>query len=96
MIVYSKRRDSFAKLPKLLIKRWSVEISQVGNSSRVKYREVLNFRGVGGGEGEYRGNLAARSSQRIKSPLLPSRPRLLRMGGSYRKYVKNLGLGHFH
>lgn len=63
----SKRRDSLARLPKLLIKRWSVEISQVGNSPRIKYREVLNFWGMGG---EYRGNLAARSSRRIKSLFL--------------------------
>lgn len=79
-------RDSFTKLPKLLIKRWSVEISQVGNSPRWKYREVLNFRG--GRRGDIV-EILAQANQRIKSLFSA-------FGGSYRKYVKNLGLGHFH
>lgn len=83
----SKRRDSLARLPKLLIKRWSVEISQVGNSPRVKYREVLNF---------WEGNIVEIWPRDRAGELSPcssvSSPRL---GGSYRKYVKNLGLGHF-
>lgn len=83
----SKRRDSLARLPKLLIKRWSVEISQVGNSPRVKYREVLNF---------WEGNIVEiwprdRAGELSPSSSVPSPP----LGGSYRKYVKNLGLGHF-
>lgn len=83
----SKRRDSLAKLPKLLIKRWSVEISQVGNSPRVKYREVLNF---------WEGNIVEiwprdRAGELSPSSSVSSPP----LGGSYRKYVKNLGLGHF-
>lgn len=83
----SKRRDSLAKLAKLLIKRWSVEISQVGNSPRVKYREVLNF---------WEGNIVEiwprdRAGELSPSSSVSSPP----LGGSYRKYVKNLGLGHF-
>lgn len=60
-----------------------MEISQVGNSPRWKYREVLNFRGGG--------DIVEILAQASELSL-----RLWRMGGSYRKYVKNLGLGHFH